>query len=75
MSVRKVDWSLAACLGTDPEVFFDPALESVAVGICTTCPIRQEGLMVALERPGRLRVAAGRWDGRDLEALEALGTA
>lgn len=56
MSVRKTDWSQAACIGQDPELWFDLG---GGEAFCWICPIRQECLIVALERPERFGVWGG----------------
>lgn len=38
----------AACVGTDPEVFFNPDTEAEAISICNGCPVRVKCLDWAL---------------------------
>lgn len=57
------EWSRrSACLGQDPEIFFDdadPAARTRAVEICTSCPVREECLQWALDS----NQADGIWGG------------
>lgn len=59
--------SLAACQGTDPELFFPPGRDdrataqiAAAKAICASCPVVTECLEFAL----RHRVRDGIWGGR-----------
>jgi WhiB family redox-sensing transcriptional regulator len=40
----------AACLTTDPELFFTPVLENYAKQICAECPVAKLCLQTALDQ-------------------------
>lgn len=50
----------AACIGEDPELFFDPRRLDSARRVCAGCPVRTECLRDALARQDRWAVRGGR---------------
>lgn len=59
-------WGQAACLDTDPELFFpissrDLRGRAEAVALCRACPVREACLRIALADPG----IVGIWGGTD----------
>lgn len=52
LDVTEYEWSLdAACLGIDPDIFFDirPKIEAKALAICSRCTVHRECLDYAMK--------------------------
>ena len=43
----------------DPEIFFDPQLETMAIGVCNRCPLQRECLKYSIEE----NIEEGVWGG------------
>jgi WhiB family redox-sensing transcriptional regulator len=66
-----VDWRhRAACLGLDPDLFFDPARADAARLACHACPVRVECLAFATEHR-----TTGVWGGETADARVRLARA
>jgi WhiB family redox-sensing transcriptional regulator len=67
----EIDWGRANCLGTDPEIFFNPSLEGYAKSICQDCDIQGKCLTWAIQRGEKFGV----WGGMDEDTRNRVGTA
>ena len=54
----------SACVDTDPNIFFTPELEELALSFCEQCPVTNECLAHAMRIHNRHEGVSGVWGGR-----------